>query len=77
MFDLVQRVNWNEYFLIMTQGNPPLALQLLVVNGMLAAYWLVRRARKRKSPQGSAWLLQLLFVAGNLGVVTLGNRLSF
>lgn len=76
MMDLVQRVNWNEYFVILTQGHPPLALQLLVVNAMLTAFWLVRRARKRKH-QSSALLLQLLFLAGNLGVVTFGNRLSF
>lgn len=77
MLELAQRVNWNEYFLMLTQGNPPLFLQFLVVNAVLLAYWLFRRTRKRKSQQGSAWILQLLFVAGNLGVVTLGSRLSF
>jgi hypothetical protein len=76
MLDLMQRVNWNEYFLIMTQGNPSLALQFLAVNGILAAYWFMGRLRKRKSKQSSAVLLPLLFVVGNLSVVTLGHRLA-
>ncbi len=78
MLDMVQRINWNEYFLILTQGNPSLALQFLVVNGMLAAYWLMGRVGKRKpnAKQSSALLLPLLFMVGNLSVVTLGKRLA-
>jgi hypothetical protein len=76
MLDLVQRINWNEYLLILTQGNPSLALQFMVVNGMLAAYWLMGRTRKRKPTQSSALLLPLLFMVGNLSVVTLGKRLA-
>ena len=76
MLDLVQRINWSEYVLILTQGNPSLALQFLVVNGMIAAYWLMGRLSKRKSKQSSALLLPLLFMVGNLSVVTLGKRLA-
>jgi hypothetical protein len=76
MLELVQRINWNEYLLILTQGNPSLALQFLVVNGIIAAFWLTSRVRKRKSKQSSAVLLPLLFVIGNLSVVTLGHRLA-
>ena len=76
MLDLVQRINWNEYLLILTQGNPSLGLQFLVINGILAAYWLMGRLRKRKFKQSSGLLLPILFVVGNLAVVTLGNRLA-
>lgn len=76
MLDLVQRINWNEYFLILTQGNPSLGLQFLVINSVLAAYWLTGRLRKSKSKQSSGLFLPILFVVGNLAVVTLGNRLA-
>jgi len=75
MLDLVQRINWDEYSLILMQGTPSLALQFLVVNGMLAAYWFMGRLRKRTSKQSSALLLPLLFMVGNLSVVTIGKRL--
>ena len=76
MLDLLQRVNWDEYLFMLSQGSPPIGLQLLAVNALLVAYWLVQRARKRKSRQGSAWMLQIIFVAANIGVVTWGGRLS-
>lgn len=76
MLGLVQRVNWQEYLLILSQGNPPIGLQLLVINAALVGWWLYRRTR-RKSRQASTWLLQLLFVGGNLGIFTWGSRLSF
>ena len=65
--------------LIMSQGNPPIALQLLMVNAALVAYWFYRRTRTRKrtAPPPSGWTLQVMFLAGNLGVVMLGSRLSF
>ena len=76
MLDLLQRVNWDEYLFMLSQGSPPVGLQLLAVNGLLVAYWLVQRARRRKSRQGWAWMLQIIFVAANMGVVTWGGRLS-
>ena len=78
MLELVQRVNWDEYALILSQGNPSIGMQLLIVNAMLLGYWLVRRAAKRKPRrQQSGWLLQAMFVLANVGVVTWGSRLSF
>ena len=77
MLELAQRVNWDEYILLLSQSNPPVSLQLLAINALLVACWLVRRTRKRKSPSGSAWILVLLFVAGNIGVVNWGGRLTF
>ena len=80
MLELIERVNWNEYLLILSQGTPPIGLQLLVINVVLVTFWLVRRTRKRRPQrrsQGSGWILQTLFVAGNLSVVTWGSQLSF
>ncbi len=77
MLDLMQRVNWDEYLFFLSQGYPPVSLQLLALNAMLVIFWLFRRARKRKSRQTSAWLLPVLFCAGNVGVIAWGSQLSF
>jgi heme A synthase len=76
MLELAQRVNWSEYAMILSQGSPSIGLQLAVINVVLLACWLRRRA-KPKQKQGAAWMLQLVFVAANVGVVTLGDRLAF
>jgi hypothetical protein len=76
MLEMLQRVNWDEYILMMSQGSPPVGLQLVAVNALLVGYWLVQRARRRKSRPGSAWMLQILFVAANIGVVTWGGQLA-
>ena len=78
MLELVQRVNWNEYLLILTQGSPPLGLQLLMVNAMLVAYWFMRRrAPRKRNAQPSGWLIPAMFAAGNISVVTWGGTLAF
>ena len=76
MLELIQRVNWSEYFLILSQGEPPIAMQLLAVNIILVGYWFFRRIAKRKAKAGPAWMLPMLFIAANVGVFTWGSRLS-
>ena len=76
MLELAQRVNWSEYFLILSQGEPPIAIQLLAVNIILVGYWFLRRIAKRKPRAGTVWMLPMLFIAANFGVVTWGSRLS-
>jgi len=77
MLELVQRVNWSEYILILSQGDPPVGLQLIAINAFLVGYWFLRRMAKRKPAASPAWMLPALFIAANLGVVTWGSRLSF
>ena len=77
MLELVERVNWNEYFQILAQGEPSIGVQLLVVNIILMGYWFFKRIAKRKAKPGPVWILPMLFIAANFGVVTWGSRLSF
>ena len=78
MLELVERVNWDEYHLFLMQGTPSIALQLLVLNGLLVLYLMRQRTRKKaKSRQPGGWLLPMLFLAGNYGVVNWGGHLSF
>ena len=80
MLELVERVNWEEYQLFLLQGTPPIALQLLALNALLAFYLMHRRTRKKgksKSPQSGGLLLPILFLGGNFSVVNWGGHLSF
>jgi hypothetical protein len=79
MFELVQRVNWDEYHLFLSQGMPPIGLQLVVLNALLILYLMRRRTRKQKgkSPPTGGLLLPVLFLAGNFSVVNWGGNLSF
>jgi hypothetical protein len=79
MLELAGRVNWDEYYLFLSQGTPSIALQLLALNVMLVVYLMHRRTRKRKgkSAQTGGLLLPLLFLVGNYSVVNWGNKLAF
>ena len=78
MLELVERVNWAEYQLFLSQGTPPIALQLLALNALLVLYLMRRRTQKKgKSRQGGGWMLPMLFLAGNYSVVNWGSKLSF
>lgn len=84
MANLFERVNWSEYLLLLSKGNPPVVLQLLIANTLILILWLVFRARagtskrsraRGKSRHGHTLALQGLFVAANLLIVNYGDRL--
>lgn len=84
MASLLERVNWSEYLLLLSKGNPPVALQLLIANTVILVLWLVFRARSGapvrshaggKSGQRHTLALQGLFVVANLLIVNYGDRL--
>jgi hypothetical protein len=79
MLELVGRVNWDEYYLFLSQGMPPIALQLVVLNALLVVFLMHRRTRKRKgkSPPTGGLALPMLFLIGNFSVVNWGGHLSF
>lgn len=80
MLELAGRVNWYEYHLFLSQGTPPIAIQLLALNVLLALYLMRRRTQKKgkaKSRPSGGWVLPMLFLAGNYSVVSWGDRLSF
>ena len=74
MLEQMQRVNFEEYLHLLSQGHPPISLQLLALNAVIVVFWLVRRARRTKFRQSGAWILPVLFIIGNLGVIAWGSR---
>ena len=78
MLELAARVNWDEYHLFLSQGTPPIALQLLALNVLLVVYMIHQRIRKKgKTRQSGGLLLPMLFLGGNYSVVNWGGNLSF
>lgn len=78
MLEMLERVNWEEYQTFLLQGTPPIALQLLVLNALLVAYLMHRRTQKKgKSRQSGGWVLPIVFLVGNYGVVNWGGQLAF
>ena len=74
MLDLIKRVNWDEYQTYLSQGDPSIGLQLVILNGVMLGWWILRRTRKRKlHHKNSTWLLPVVLLAGNVGIVTLGS----
>jgi hypothetical protein len=75
--DALGGVNWREYQYYLMDGNPPLYIQLLVVNGFFLALWFYRRIRAPHAVrQASAIVLQAAFVLANVGVIIAGQMWS-
>jgi hypothetical protein len=77
MLDLVERVNWDEYLTYLSQGDPSIGLQLVILNAVLLGWWLLMRIKKRKLHQkSSSRFLPVVMLAGNVGIVTLGSWIA-
>jgi hypothetical protein len=62
--------HWNEFYLILSSGDPPLALQLLVVNTIFFIYFIVRRMRGApEMRQEAAITVQAMLIFANLAVL--------
>jgi hypothetical protein len=43
--DLLRQADWDEFYTFFTQGSPPLAIQILLINTIFFILWIVRRMR--------------------------------
>lgn len=63
---LFYAARWGELYQFFAAGNPPLVLQLLLINTVFLVFFIVRRARNR-SPLRSqaAYVVQAVLIAAN------------
>ncbi len=62
-----KNARWSELFAFFAQGNPPLGLQLLVLNTIFLGFVVFRRASsKHQMRKSSAYLIQAVLIASNL-----------
>ncbi len=70
MFDLVQRTPWEQLIGFFTRGNPPLIVQILILNGIFILWFASRRIRKAKPlRKETASTVQSLLLAVNVVAV--------
>jgi hypothetical protein len=54
MLENIMNAPWRQWYEIMSSGNPPLALQFVVINSIFFVIFAVRRMRGKRSSQGNA-----------------------
>jgi hypothetical protein len=62
-----KNARWSDLFAFFAQGNPPLGLQLLILNTIFLGFVVFRRATaKHQMRKSSAYLIQAVLIATNM-----------
>ena len=70
MLDLFFQAQWDELYAFFAEGQPPLAIQLLVVNTIFFVVFIMRRARGARSLRAqTATTVQGLLIFANAVVL--------
>ncbi len=78
MLELLKQAHWSDITTVLAQGNPPLALQLLVVNCIFFFMFAFRRLRGKKTRQNNAaYLINGILILVNAAVLTQAQLLPF
>jgi hypothetical protein len=66
-FENFKNARWHELYVFFANGNPPLGLQLLVLNTIFLGFIVFRRATaKYHLRKSTAFLVQALLIAANV-----------
>jgi hypothetical membrane protein len=70
MFDYFRIAPWGDWYLIMSKGNPPLALQFLIINCAFFVIFAIRRIRGEKTKHNNiSYLVHGLMFLANVGIL--------
>jgi hypothetical protein len=70
MLDLFYQARWGELFAFFAEGQPPLAVQLLVVNTIFFVVFIMRRARGARTLRAqTAMAVQGVLIFANVVVL--------
>ena len=70
MIELFKDTPWNDWFLIMSKGNPPLAFQFLFINFVFFAIYAYRRIRGKKTRHNNlSYLAHGLMFLANVAIL--------
>lgn len=65
--DLIFQARWDQLYAFLADGNPPLALQILLLNTVFLAFFVFRRATtKYRMRNNTAYAVQGLLIASNI-----------
>lgn len=76
--DLIFQARWDQLYAFFADGNPPLALQLLLLNTIFMAFFFFRRATtKYHMRKNTAYFVQGLLIATNVLIMFQHDVISF
>jgi hypothetical protein len=76
--DLFWAADWDGLYRFLAAGNPPLALQLLVLNTIFLIIYIVRRkAAKNRLRNQTVEIIQLFLLMANIAVVLQEDMLKW
>jgi hypothetical protein len=68
--DRFWQANWGELHAFFTQGSPPLAMQILILNTMFFILWILRRMRgARALRRETSILVQSILIFANIAIL--------
>ena len=69
MYDLAERVRWQDIYDLLSSGYPPLILQLLAINMIFLILFILRRIWGRQSSENTSHTIQFLLILANCLIV--------
>jgi hypothetical protein len=74
MVELFKHTNWSVAYDVLMRGNPPLALQFLLINSLFFIIFAFRRLRgKRSSHNNLAYAVHGFLLLANAGIMYQGE----
>jgi hypothetical protein len=78
MLEMFNQARWSDFYDVLSNGNPPLALQFLLINTLFFLIFAVRRARGKVSKNNNAsYLVHGVLILVNAGIMFQGDLAPF
>ena len=78
MIEMFKNARWTDFYDVLSKGNPPLALQFLLINALFFVIFALRRARGKKSKNNNAsYLVHGFLLLVNAGIMFQGDLLPY
>jgi hypothetical protein len=78
MIEMFKSARWNDFYDVLSKGNPPLALQFLLINTLFFVIFAIRRARGKGSKNTNAsYMVHGLLLLVNAGIMFQGDMGPF
>jgi hypothetical protein len=78
MIEYIKQAHWDDIYTVLMTGNPPLALQLLIVNLVFFLIFAFRRLRGKKTKQNNAsYFVHGLIVFANAALLFEGSSMPY
>jgi hypothetical protein len=78
MLEMFKNARWHDFYDVLSRGNPPLALQFLIINTVFFVIFAARRARgKRSKNNNTSYAIHGFLLLVNAGIMFQGDLLPY